>query len=101
MNEEFTIKKLPNFKFRVGHVSPVEFLALKEFTDFNNFSKLKETFDFVLEHLEVYVANTWTKVKEGDIYMPVGLDKDFVALEQLVYHFLQNILLPLFVESKE
>jgi len=99
--KEFTISKLPNFSFRPGDISPVEYLTLNSFIDFKDFNKTKFIFDFILEHLEVNIAGKWTKVKEGIIILPINLANNYSAMEELVYYFLHEILMPLFQESKE
>jgi len=101
IQKEFTIKALPTFKFRVGKILPTQMLALNTFVDFKNFEKTEYIFNFILEHVEVNVAGQWTQVKEQDTYMPVGIEDNFKALEQIEYYFLQEVLMPLFTESKE
>lgn len=99
--KEFTIKSFPNYSFRVGKITPIEYLAINSFIDFKSFDKTEKVFTFVLEHLEVNINGVWTKVKDGDLYMPLNLANKYNALEELVYYFLHEILMPLFQESKE
>lgn len=98
---EFTIDALPNYQFRVGKISPIEYLTINTFVDFNNFEKTQKLFTFILEHIEVKIGETWTKVKEGNVYMPLQLETNMKAIEQLNFYFLNEILIPLFTESKE
>ena len=99
--KEFTLEKLPNFTFRVGKISPVEFLTLHTFVDFNDFNKTQKSFDFVLTHTEVNLSGIWNVVKEGDLILPLNLADNLPAMEELVYYFLHEILIPLFQDSKE
>lgn len=99
--KEFQIKSLKGFTFRPGKIKPTEYLTLNSMVDFKNFQKTESIFNFILEHLEVNVANKWVKVKEDEIFMPVSLNDNYVALEELCYYFLHEILIPLFTESKE
>lgn len=99
--KEFTLKKLPNFTFRVGKISPVEYLTLNTFVDFNDFSKTEKCFDFILTHTEVNLNGVWNVVKEGDLILPLNLCDNLPAMEELVYYFLHEVLIPLFQDSKE
>lgn len=88
-------------EFRIGKISPVEILALQTQIDFNSLEQTTTTFDFILEHIEVNLVGQWVKVKNKNLYMPVDIENDLQALQQLVVYFLTDYLAPLFKKSNE
>lgn len=100
---EFTIESMPGTQFREANASPVELLALSTQVDFDKFQKTKEIFTFALEHIECKIEETWTPVKYPgrEIYMPVGIEKNFKALTELCSWYTQNVITEVFTESAE
>lgn len=101
MKEQVFKIKSRNEEFRIAKMSPVELLALQTQIDFNSLQQTTTTFDFILEHIEVSIANSWTKVKDNNIYMPINIESDLTALQELVVYFLSDYLAPLFKKSNE
>lgn len=98
--QNFKIKSR-NEEFRIAKISPVELLALQTQIDFNSLNQTTTTFNFILEHIEVKLVDQWIKVKNNNIYMPVDLEQDLMALQELVLYFLSDYLAPLFKKSNE
>lgn len=100
---EFTIESCPNTTFRDGYVSPVDLLAISTQVDFDAFSKTKELFSFALEHTEVMVGDKWLPVKTSgrDVYMPIGVETNYSALNDICTWYLQNVISKVFTNSAE
>lgn len=96
----FTIQKRPNVEFRPKEIMAIEFLTIRSQIDFDDYEKTLKFYSWILEHLEVNIANTWTQVKQKDIYYPLDLKDDLESIEQLVHWFWENIFLPVFTKSK-
>lgn len=101
--KEFTVEACPDLLFRVGKCSPVELLALNAQADFDKFKPTYELFKYALEHLEVQVDNKWTavKVKDRDVYMPLGIEENLGGLNALALWFINNVLVEVFQKSGE
>lgn len=95
----FNINNYVN-NFRFKKISPVKILSLQMVSDFNSLIKTEEMFSFILENTEVQVKDTWFPVKEKENYMPVGIDNDISALTEIITHFFNDILKPVFTKSE-
>lgn len=100
---EFTIESLPGVTFREGKVSPVDLLAIAPQVDFDAYSKTKELYTFALEHLECEVNGKWFPVKHPgrDVYMPIGIEKNLRALNDLCAWYITNVIAEVFTGSAE
>lgn len=101
---EFEISSLPGTKFRVGKISPTSLLAITTQIDFDKFKQTEVLFTFALEHLECLpdaTTNNWVPVKVAgrDIYMPLGIEENLTALNELITWFLENIIAKNFTKS--
>ena len=96
--KEFTIQSMPNNKFRIAKLDPVEVLALGMTTNFEELKQTKVTMAFALEHTETYVGDKWVQVKQTDrsVYMPMGIETNFKALQELIEYFIQEVLSKVF-----
>lgn len=101
-NETFNIEGRKEL-FRVGKVSTVEILAIQTQINFNSLSQTETLFNFILEHIEVSLNNMWVTLKEKgrEVYMPLDIQNDYVALQQLCIYFIKDYLQPLFRKSEE
>lgn len=101
-NETFNIEGRKEL-FRVGKISTVEILAIQTQINFNSLSQTETLFNFILEHLEVSLNNMWVTLKEKgrEVYMPLDIQNDYVALQQLCIYFIKDYLQPLFKKSEE
>lgn len=99
----FEISKMPGTLFREMKVSPVDILALSTQVDFEQFSKTKELIQFSLEHVEVQIGDQWFPVKQPgrDVYMPIGLEKKFGAMNQICNWYMDNVVGEVFTDSVE
>lgn len=100
---EFSIESLPETQFRFKTISPVKLLSIQMIVDFDNFDKTTKLFSFILENTEVNIAGTWTnvKMKDRDVYMPQGIDKNLTALMQICTTFMNDVIKPVFQKSRE
>lgn len=101
-NETFNIEGRKEL-FRVGKISTVEILAIQTQINFNSLSQTETLFNFILEHIEVSLNNMWVTLKEKgrEVYMPLDIQNDYVALQQLCIYFIKDYLQPLFRKSEE
>ena len=101
-NKEFTIEARQE-TYRIGKISPVDLLALQMQTDLDNFEQTRILFKFALEHTEVKLGETWKPVKtpNRDIYMPIGMEEDFKAMNEICLYFMNNELEKVFPKSSE
>ena len=101
-NETFNIEGRKEL-FRVGKISTVEILAIQTQINFNSLSQTETLFNFILEHIEVSLNNMWITLKEKgrEVYMPLDIQNDYVALQQLCIYFIKDYLQPLFKKSEE
>lgn len=102
-NQEFTIESMPNNKFRVAKLSPIDVLALSSVVDFEKFEQNATLFKYALEHIEVEIGGKWFVVKqaEKDIYMPMNIEKNYIALRDLIFYFTKEVLGEVFQSSDE
>jgi hypothetical protein len=100
-HREFTLENLPGTTFRVAAISPVDMLAISYQINLENFAMTKSTLLFVLENVEVKIADKWlpVKVKGREVYQPLGIDKNFLALNELFMWFLTEVIANLFQQS--
>lgn len=101
-NETFNIEGRKEL-FRVGKISTVEILAIQTQINFNSLYQTETLFNFILEHIEVSLNNMWVTLKEKgrEVYMPLDIQNDYVALQQLCIYFIKDYLQPLFKKSEE
>ena len=100
--EEFKIDAMQN-TFRVGKISPVDLMAITQTIDFEKFETNKVLITFCLENAEVKVGETWlpVKVKNKDVYQPMGIENDFLALNQIFLWMMENVIAKTFTKSSE
>ena len=102
-NEEFKIEALPEITFRVAKISPVDLMAITTMIDFEKFETNKTLINFCLENAEVKMGEKWmpVKVKGRDVYQPMGIDNNFLALNQVFLWMLENVITKTFTKSSE
>lgn len=100
-HEEFKIESMPDRLFRVAKISPVDLLAISQTINFDNFDANRALNAFCLENAETLVGEKWlpVKMKGRDVYQPVGIDANFVALSEIYYWMLQNVVAKAFTKS--
>lgn len=101
-NETFNIEGRKEL-FRIGKISTVEILAIQTQINFNSLYQTETLFNFILEHIEVSLNNMWVTLKEKgrEVYMPLDIQNDYIALQQLCIYFIKDYLQPLFKKSEE
>lgn len=100
---EFTIKSFAGVTFRTTKVSPVDLFALSSQLNMTNMAQSKEVATFALEHLECKISEKWVpvKTKDMDVYMPIGLEENLVAITELITEFINKVVAPAFTKSSE
>lgn len=98
--KEFKVES-SELTFRIGDISPVEIISLRAVLDFDDLKKTTNVFNFILEHIEVNVAGVWCKVKEEnrEIYTPVGIENEFLVLNDISKWFIKEIIMKFFTQS--
>lgn len=101
--KEFTIASRPELKLRIGKITTVELLSLQLQINFESLAQTEVVFNFILEHIEVFIANNWQPLKtpNRDLYYPTNIESDFNALQDICIYFLNDIVKPLFKKSNE
>ena len=101
--KEVSIKSKPESQYRFKDISPLKMLALQTSIDFDNMDKMEKLYAFILENTEVNIAGTWTQVKEKgrDVYYPINFDKEVNAMMEICVTFLNEVLKPVFMKSRE
>lgn len=102
-HKEFTIEHLKDAKFRVGKISPIDLLAISYQIDLENFKMTKTLLTFVVENVETLIGETWlpVKVKDKEIYQPIGIDKNLPALNDIFIYMTTNVISKVFQPSNE
>lgn len=100
---EFTIDALPNEQLRVANISPVDLLAITTQIDFEKLQQTKTLITFCLENVEVKQGASWVPVKSKDreVYFPMGIENNLVALNQIFEYMMTNVITMAFQPSEE
>ena len=101
--EEFKIESLPEYRFRVGKISPVDLMAITATIDFEKFDTNKTLIAFCLESSEVLMGEKWmpVKVKGRDVFQPMGIESNLVALNEIFLWMMENVIAKTFMKSSE
>ena len=102
-SKEFEISSKAGVKFRTTYISPVDLMALGSQVDLDDFAKSKLLFTFALEHTEVMIGEKWFSVKRPnqEQYMPIGIENEIVALNEISAWFIENIVINTFTKSSK
>ena len=102
-HEEFTIDSRKELTFRVAKISPVDIMAISGMINFEKFESNQTLIRFCLENAEVKMGETWmpVKVKGKEVYQPVGIENDFVALNEIFIWMMTNVITAVFPKSSE
>jgi len=102
-HEEFEIESKKGMKFRVAKISPIDLMAITTTIDFEKFEATKTLISFCLENSEVLMGEKWmpVKVKGKDVYQPLGIENDFVALNEIFVWMMENVISKTFTKSSE
>lgn len=89
--------------YRVKKMNAIEALALRSASDMKSVDAAKRFFTDVLERMEVQVKDKWLPVKQPgtNVYLPDGIENDFVGVQKLVEFFMKEFLTPFFEKSVE
>ena len=88
--KELTIKENT---YRIKQMNAIELLSIQTCIDLSNVDEAINTYNFILERLEVKIKDQWLPVKEKnkDIFYPADVENDFETLQKLITHFLSYI----------
>lgn len=93
--EEFTIKNDNRFVYRMKRINALQLLALRSQLSFENFDSALNTFDLLLQLIEVRGANDtkWlpVKVKGEDVYFPAFIQEDPDAMQEIAMHAMEYL----------
>lgn len=90
LDKEF---KLSSFSqsFRIKKMNAIEIFAMKTQIDFDNFNNAMNTFNLILENVEVKLDDTWLPVKEHSNYYPLGIENDIIAIDEISAEFMKQL----------
>lgn len=91
------------FTFRVKKMNAIEALALRTASDMKSVAGAKQFFTDILERMEVQVGEKWLPVKQENtnVYLPDGIQNDFVGVQKLTEFFMKEFMTPFFEKSAE
>ena len=100
--EQKTLEHNENI-YRVKKMNAIEALALRSASDMKSVDTAKQFFTDVLERMEIQVKDKWLPVKQAgaNVYLPDGIEDDFVGVQKLVEFFMKEFLTPFFEKSVE
>lgn len=99
---EKTLKYKDN-AYRIKKMNAIEALALRTASDMKSVVGAKQFFTDVLERMEVQVGEKWLPVKQENtnVYLPDGIQDDFVGVQKLTEFFMEEFMTPFFEKSVE
>lgn len=102
-HEEFEIESMPGTRFRVAKISPVDMMAITQTIDFDRFESNQTLIRFCLENAEVLMGEKWlpVKTKGRDVYQPIGIESDLIALNEVFLWMMENVIAKVFTRSSE
>lgn len=89
LTKEFKISAYEQ-PFRIKKMNAIEILAMRTQMDFKNFNFALDSFNLILEKLEVKCGDDWLPVKERDIFFPVGIEENIDAIDELTSQFMKK-----------
>lgn len=89
--------------YRIKKMNAIEALALRTASDMKSVAGAKQFFTDVLERMEVQVGEKWLPVKQENtnVYLPDGIQDDFVGVQKLTEFFMKEFMTPFFEKSVE
>lgn len=89
--------------YRIRKMNAIEALALRSASDMKSVAGAMQFFTDILERLEVQAGDKWLPVKQvnTNVYLPAGIEEDFVGVQALVEFFMKEFLTPFFEKSAE
>lgn len=89
--------------YRIRKMNAIEALALRTASDMKSVAGAKQFFTDVLERMEVQVGEKWLPVKQENtnVYLPDGIQDDFVGVQKLTEFFMEEFMTPFFEKSVE
>ena len=81
-------------------MNAIELLALRSQIDFNNYESSLKLYNILLEKVEVKAGDRWIQVKDGNIFVPAGIENDFKTVEALI-EFVLEYLKSVFMKSND
>lgn len=99
--QEFTIERRKE-QFRIGYISPIELLSIGTQIDFDHLEKTQALMTFVFEHVEVKIMESWSpvKMKGKEVWLPIGIEKDLLALNEIFDYVMKEIIGVVFPNSE-
>lgn len=93
MTKEFHISAYEH-PFRIKKMNAIELFALRTQIDFKNYNFALDTFNLILEKMEVLCGEDWLPVREvsksGEIFFPAGIENNINAIDELSSEFMKR-----------
>jgi len=92
-----------NLEFRIKKISPVKLLSVATQFGGKDMASTEQIFTFALENTEVKVLDQWLPVKETnkEVYWPADIEDKMQVLQEVVTHFITDVLAMVFTKSSE
>lgn len=86
-------KQIGKFNFRIRKMNAIELLAFNMQSEIQTFDGTVETFNLILENIEVQTGDSWLPVKEKNknIFYPSGIENDIMTIKELIPFFMNYI----------
>lgn len=98
---EFVVESLPDFTFRIKKMNSIEMLALQNQIKFDDMESTEKSFYSVLKFIEVNVNGKWLPCLNGKDIIPVKLEEDVNAMNEVFGYFMKEYFVPVFRKSNE
>ena len=80
-----------NNVYKIKKMNAIQILSFRTQIDFDNYDKVKNLYELVLENIEVQCNDKWLTVKQGNNFYPAGIENDVETIEKLLNYFLEYI----------
>lgn len=92
-----------NLEFRIKKISPVKLLSLATQFGGKDMASTEQIFKFALENTEVKILDQWLPVKETnrEVYWPANIEDNIQVLQEVVTHFVTDVLAMVFTKSSK
>lgn len=74
------------FTFRIKTMNAIELLALQDQIEFDSYESSIQTYNTMLEHVEVKIKDQWLTVKQKENFYPVDIENNLQAIKDIITH---------------
>lgn len=86
--EEFTLQ---DYTFKLKKMNALELMALRDQIGFGSYEESLNTYNTILEHVEVKVKDQWIQVRQKDNYYPAGIEQNPQLVSDICIKMIQYL----------